>query len=143
MAYCTLDDIKKVAPETDLIQLTDDDNLGIIKTTITDAAIEDADDFIDTYLRGRYTLPLSETPKIIAKLSVDLALYYIYERRFKTKMPEGIIGSYNNAIKLLGQIQQGRISLGVDSGTSTGSGEFQTNKTSDSRVFNSDVMDQY
>lgn len=51
MPYCTLDDLKKDISEKELEQLTDDERLGAINQGRIDAAIADADDLIDGFLR--------------------------------------------------------------------------------------------
>jgi phage gp36-like protein len=143
MAYSTLDDIKAHIPEENLIQLTDDENLGTINQTRIDEAIEYADEIINGYLRGRYTLPLSPVPGLITKLSVDLAIFHLYSRRLELEMPESMMQRYKNAIKLLEQIQRGLITLGVDSDVTPEPGEYKTSKTSNDRIFTEEVWDKY
>ncbi|MEW6115378.1 MAG: DUF1320 domain-containing protein [Nitrospirota bacterium] len=142
MPYCTLDDIKKAIPESNIIQLTDDNGLGAVDQAKVDDAIAYADQIIDGYLRGRYTLPLSSVPGLIGKLSVDLAIFHLYGRKFEMELPEGIMARYKNAIKLLEQIQKGLLSLGIES-SSTEAGHYKTNKTSEDRTFSKDVLDAY
>ena len=43
MAYCTLDDIKKLLPEESVLELTDDEALGSIVQGRVDEAIAQAD----------------------------------------------------------------------------------------------------
>lgn len=111
--YATLDDLKKQLPEDLLINLTDDGGSGIIDTTVTDAALETADVEIDGYLGARYDLPLSPVPAIIAKQAVDIAIYNLYARR--QGPPEHWQKRYDNTIRFLERIADGRISLGRDS----------------------------
>lgn len=111
--YCSLDDIRKNIPDISLIELTDDNGTGQINTGIAEEAIEYADSTIDGYLRGRYTLPLNPVPKIIQKISIDIAIYHIYSRRFELEMPEGMQKRYENAIKLLENIQKGVIAFNM------------------------------
>ncbi|MCL4492330.1 MAG: DUF1320 domain-containing protein [Nitrospirae bacterium] len=142
MPYCTLDDLKKAIPESSIIQLTDDAGLGVVDQAKVDDAIAYADQLIDGYLRGRYTLPLSTVPGLIKTLSVDLAIFHLYGRKSDDEFPDAVMARYKNAIKLLEQIQKGLISLGIETST-TGTGSYKTNKTSDDRTFNKDVLDTY
>lgn len=143
--YCTLDDLISASSEQKLIELTDDDNLGIVGEEHTANAIDYADQFIDGYLRTQYTVPLSPAPKLIVKLSVDLALFYLYGRRFDTEIPEGQVTRYKNAERILTRIQEGKLKLGLTEETTTAAdtGVYRTNKTTDSRVFSDDVLDTF
>lgn len=141
--YCTLFDLLAVVQEADLVQLTDDDGQGVIDEEKAAAAIAAAEDLVDGYLRGRYTLPLDPIPKLVTRIAVDISLFNLYKRRLSLKMPESLEKSFDNSMKVLGQIQSGKVSLGVDTGTSTGPGEFKTNKRSEDRAFTRDVMDKF
>lgn len=144
MPYCTVDDIKKSIPEANIIQLTDDAGTGVIDQTKVNEAIAYADQLIDGYLRGRYSLPLNPVPGLVNKLSVDLAIFHLYSRRFELEMPESMMAKYKNAIKLLEQIQKGLVLLGIESSeTGPGQGYYKTNKTADDREFNKTVLGRF
>jgi phage gp36-like protein len=143
--YCSADDIAAAITQDKLVQLTVDSGDSIdVDIEIVEAAIEEADELIDGFLRGRYTLPL-DTPvvKLIKRLSVGIASYYLYQRRKGLDMPESLENKYKADIKILEHLQSGRITLGVETGTSTGAGEILTNKDSTSRVFTSDFLDTF
>lgn len=142
MPYCALTDITKTVPEKDIIQLTDDNGLGVVDQVKADDAISYADQLIDSYLRGRYPLPLTTVPGLIKNLSADIALFHLYGRRIELNIPESIMAKYKNAIKLLEQIQKGLISLGIESASSS-AGSYKTNKTSADRTFSKDVLDGF
>lgn len=136
MPYCTLDDIKGQIPEANIIQLTDDEGLGVVNQSRVDKAISVADSVIDGYLRGRYTLPLSTVPELIKTIAIDITVYKLYERRLELEMPEAMSNRYKNAIKLLDQIQKGLVKLGIESPeTGPGQGHYKTNKTTEDRIF--------
>ncbi len=120
MTYCTLTDIRGMAPESDLVELTDDSDAGVIDQAKIDAAIGYADELINGYLRGKYDLPMSPVPPLLKNLAADIALYRLYKNRSKLAVPEAIKDGHANAIKLLGAIQAGTIALGVG-GTGTAS----------------------
>ncbi len=144
MAYCTLDDIKKLLPEESLIQLTDDAGSGVVDTDVVDDAIDYADQLIDGYLRGRYTLPLSTVPSFLKKLSIDLVIFYLYGRRPEIGN-DNVAKKYVNTVRLLEQIQAGKISLGSaeSGGDIAGKEEYRTNKTSDDRTFSKSTLDAF
>ncbi|MBV6343462.1 DUF1320 domain-containing protein, partial [Candidatus Magnetobacterium casense] len=69
MPYSTLADIKKLIPEDSVIQLTDDEGLGVTNQTRIDEAIAGADGEIDSYCGSRYTVPFSPVPDIFLMMS--------------------------------------------------------------------------
>lgn len=112
--YCSLDDLKKITPENDLIQLSDDNVPPVsINEVNIDKAISDAGEMIDGYLRGLYSLPLSPVPGLINTFCGHLAIYLLYSRRQRLDMPEGVKERYKNAVSTLGKIQEGTIKLGA------------------------------
>lgn len=144
MGYCTLDDLKDQIPETNIIQLTDDEGLGVVNQSRVDKAITTADSVIDGYLRGRYTLPLSTVPELVKTIAIDITVYKLYERRLELEMPEAMSNRYKNATKLLDQIQKGLVKLGIESpDTGPGQGNYKTNKTAEDRTFNKSVLDKF
>jgi phage gp36-like protein len=144
MPYCTLDDLKDHIPETNIIQLTDDEGLGVVNQARVDKAITTADSVIDGYLRGRYSLPLSTVPELIKTIAIDIAVYKLYERRLELEMPEAMTNRYKNAGKLLEQIQKGLIKLGIESpDTGPGQGHYKTNKTAEDRTFSKSILDKF
>lgn len=150
MAYCTPDDIKKLLPEETVIQLTDDENLkpsaidpdntehAAIIARINEA-IETADAEIDGYCAVKYSVPLSPVPAVVNKLSVELAIYYLYSRR---SVPEKIEKRYDKAVSRLKDIARGLLTLGVDPepAASVTADSAQVNKTTSDRVFTRDSL---
>ena len=109
--YSTIDDLKKAIPEATLLQLTDDDSLGVIDEAKVTEAIAAADGEIDSYCAARYTVPFDPAPAIIGKYSVDIAIYNLYSRIVET-IPDTRNDRYKNAIRALEQIAKGVITLG-------------------------------
>lgn len=144
MPYCTLSDLTAAIPEDRVIQLTDDTGDGIVDETKVGEAIDYADTLIDGHLRGRYTLPLSPVPKLVNKLSVDLAIWHLYARRPEIDVPDSIMERYRNALKLLRQVQNGEIKLGIETpAAGPGAGEYKTNKTASDKMFGKTVLDTF
>jgi len=142
MAYCDLDDLKLHLPDADLIELTDDSGSAIDEDVVA-AAILAADELIDGYTRGRYSLPFSPVPGLIAKLSVRLAIYNLYDRKMSLKIPERLAEGHKEDLALLDRLRRGEVVLDADAAPSAGgaTGDYRTNKTSDDRIFTSDVLD--
>jgi phage gp36-like protein len=98
------------------------------------AAIADADAEIGGYLGKRYPLPLSPVPTIIRKLSVDLTVWNIMSRR-QLGATDAVTKRYDNAIKFLTGVRDGKISLGVADPESTPSTADAPQFTSSPQVF--------
>ncbi len=141
MIYCTINDLKKIVPEQDLIQLTDDQvPAASIVTANVDRSIADAGELIDGYLRSHYSLPLSPMPGLIGTLACDIAVYRLYARRSKLMPPEGVAERYKNALKLLEQIQKGMLSLGAGAATTVETAAVSVSVTAGERIFTKDTM---
>jgi len=110
--YCTLDNLKLAIDEARLLELTDDENLGAINQARIDEAISTAQGEVDGYLQERYDVPLSPVPPLITGACVDVALYHLYSRRMET-LPEIRSKRYDNAVRLLLRIADGKLSLGI------------------------------
>jgi phage gp36-like protein len=144
MSYCTIDDIKRMLPEQDIIMLTNDASTGTVDMDVVADAIAYADQLIDGYLRGRYTLPLSTVPMFLTKLSIDLVIFYLYGRRPEIKN-ENIEKKYTNTLKILEHIQAGKFTLvdNISGEDLPGKGEYKTNKTENDRIFSKDMLSGY
>ena len=141
MAYSTIDDIRALLPEDELLRLTDDEGLGSVNTARVDAAIARADADIDSYCAARYSVPVTPVPQLLKSISVDLAVYDLYSRAV-ISMPEVRGRRQRDARKHLEDIAGGRATLGtseVPSPADTGSGA-ETNKPTDTNVFSRDKL---
>lgn len=142
MPYCTLTDIVKAIPEENLIQLTDDEGRGVMDNSKIEEAINYAEQLIDGYLRGRYSVPLNPVPELIRRLAVDLAVFFLYSRRFELNMPESMLERKRECIRLLEHIQQGKVLLGIEGQKSPGHGYYTTNKKAEDREFPKSLLKQ-
>ncbi len=147
MSYSDLDDQRKDLSEDELIQLTDDARLGVVDESIFEAQREDADAEIDGYLvGGGYTVPVSPVPTLIKSISKAITSYKLHKRKLKLNMPDSLVTDYKNQIRLLADIQAGKISIGAEklnAGSETGSGSYRTNKTVASRRFTDEELDKW
>lgn len=112
MAYCTLADIEKKRIPTDLlIQLTDDEQLGVINETTVNGCIDDATVMFEGYVRGRYPVPLNPVPDLATGIVADLAAYGLFCLRPTLDMPKTIQDRRDTALTLMARIQDGKMPL--------------------------------
>lgn len=140
MSYCTLADIEKRRIATDtLIQLTDDDNLGVINATTVAGVIQDATILVEGYLRGRYALPLNPVPDLAASITADLAAWGCYALKPQFDIPDAIKDRRNTALALLARIQDGKMKLYEDT-TAPASNTPAASFSGPDRIFSRDKM---
>lgn len=114
MHYITPDTLIKAFSKVTLVQLSNDDyQAKEVETATLELAIQTATERIDAALRSRYRLPLAEVPTLLRSHALTLARYWLYSRRPDIKMPETVEKTYQQAIKELEQIANGRLHLGV------------------------------
>lgn len=111
MVYCSLDDLKARVTEQTLIQLTDDDGLGVINPLKIDRAIDRAGQEIDAWCGSRYAVPFAPAPAILVALAAELAIYYLHGRT-QDEISESWRDTYRNAQALLKAIADGKVNLG-------------------------------
>ncbi len=133
MSYCTLEDIYGSMEESDVIGYTDDAGANTVDETRTTQAIDGAGALIDAYLAKRYTVPLAPVPGMIRELAVDIAIYKICSRR--DQAPEGRRKKYEDAIRLLEKIAEGKAMVPGAAQSTGKSSDGACDLTSDPRVF--------
>lgn len=151
MAYSTITDILFDLPKNEVINLTNDEKRQADQINFKNSddecvkrvnkAIEDADQEINGYLRSRYSLPILETPKLLTKISKDIAIYNLFCRRFRIDIPFREV--YLSRVKELVLIQKGDINLDIPESTEDNSGVYLINKTSADRLFSKSELDLY
>lgn len=138
MTYATQQHMVDRYGEREIIQLTDNGptQTGAIVADVLTRALEDADAEIDGYLAGRYTLPLSTTPRVILGIACDIARY----RLFVEAVPEVVERRYKDAVKLLENIAKGVVNLGLDdTGAPAATPDNVVQFPTSTRVFGRDV----
>ena len=98
--------------EPEIRQLTDrlDPPAGAIDDTVLNEALDDADGLVDSYLAGRYALPLASVPKILKRYACDIARAFLW----KDSAGETVHRAYEDAVKFLRAVAAGTASLGLD-----------------------------
>jgi len=110
VSYSTNDELLKDISEEVLIQLTDDIDAREVNWITVGEKRADADALIDSYCANRYALPFNPVPRIIAKLSKEITVYNLYNRRLGA--PEHLQTQHKANIKLLEAISSGGVQLG-------------------------------
>ena len=105
MAYCTQSEILEQMDEDVLIQLTDDDDAGVVDTGVVAQKIADADALIDGYCGAKYTVPFDPVPALVLSFSVTIAIYKLYGRR--KGAPKDIRTRYEDVIEFLKGVAKG------------------------------------
>lgn len=137
--YSALEDLYNAASERTVAQLTDDESGSVVDEEIAKEAIAAADELIDANIRGRYELPLPETPPILKRLSVSIALFHLYSRRPEGDVPETVSMRYKDAMSTLDGIRGGKLTLGTPEGDAAPEGSvYKTNKKPEQKVFPND-----
>lgn len=113
MAYCLYTDMEARLGTLRCAELTNDTS-GATTTdqTVAGALITRADTLIDAKMTGYYATPFSSVPKLIKQISIDIACYYAFMRRFVgMEMPKEWEATYKQALILLDDISNGKITL--------------------------------
>lgn len=97
-------------------------------------AIQDATAEVDSYLQGRFTLPLASVPPILEQIASDVAVYRLLALRPQQEV-EDARRRYEDALKRLQQIRDGRLDLGLPQAQTPASGPAPVLVTSATRLF--------
>lgn len=144
MAYSSNEDLLLEFSESELARLTGDLTGVEINEGRTDYARANADSIIDTYLFGRYKVPL-EAPidGIIRKISNDLTVFNLYEFAYRNSIvPSAVSWRRFNTLKLLKELQLGNIAL-VSAGLTASPPFMHSNKSGSIPLFNKSTMDDF
>ena len=112
----------RYAYETDLyrrmtptlrLQLFDDNRDGVEDPGIADGCLEDAADLVDAKIGARYSVPLTGTiPGAVRRCALNLAWYNAHARVHA--LDESIVAEYEATVKILDEMADGTISIGID-----------------------------
>lgn len=106
--YALATDMENRLDPHHLIELADENRDGSPDTDVLEAAIQDADALIDSYLATRYVTPIQPTPPLLRKLSLDLAVTALFARRRESASPSHAERA-KNALALLAALARGDI----------------------------------
>ncbi len=93
-----------------LIKLTDDEGAGAINTSRAESAIIAAQAIVDAALSRTYSVPFSDPPEIIKRLTEDIAVYRLYQRAGILTDEQRSV--YDNAMAVLDKAVRGEVIIG-------------------------------
>lgn len=102
-------------------------------------ALEDARQTIDSYLGGRYQLPLTQAPEVLERIAGQLARYFLYD----DSATEQIANLYKDSIKFLESVASGRVQLGPTTTGTTAQPSAGAEMVSGGRVFGRDSSREF
>lgn len=99
--------------EAELIELTnrEEESTGKIVAAVVTQAIDDAEATINSYLRGRVNLPLTDVPQPLPKIAADIARYYLHGDH----VTDTVRQIYEDAVQWLKGVSSGRVTIALDS----------------------------
>ena len=100
-------------PETVMLTNLDTPMATVINPVPLNRALTDAAALIDSYLSRRYLLPLTVTPQVLIPYALDIARYRLDRIRDR----EDVRQRYEDAIKWLESVRDGKCFLGTDVAT--------------------------
>lgn len=136
MTYATQQNMIDRFGQQELVELTDEAGTGEIGAAKMAVALKDADTEINSYIAGRYPLPLTQTSDELERLACDIARYKLYDNR----ATELVKSRYDAAISKLKDISAGRASLGIDQASQQVEESGGVKYSAPERVFNADSL---
>jgi len=119
VSYAQAQDIIDRFPHRDLVQLTNEDPAATtLNAAVLGRALEDASAEIDSYLEGRFKLPLADPPAVLERLAIEIAMYRLQALRPLHDLKDAR-QRYEDAIAMLRRVGSGEISLGLSPAGST------------------------
>lgn len=105
MPYTTKQKLIEAYGEDHLVSLTDRaaEPTGVIDDAVLAAGIAKADAEIDSFLAGRYRLPLSQVPDLVNELATTMTRFHLH----RYEPPEYVRKAYDDALKALREIATG------------------------------------
>lgn len=112
MSYATPQEFIEIFGFDEALQLTTLDNPSAtaVDNAVLQTALDDASDEIDGYLQARYSLPITPQPKVLRRLSADIARYRL--DRYMAR--EDARQRYEDALDFLKSVSRGLIQLGLN-----------------------------
>lgn len=141
MGYATAQDVEDALGLREVIALTDRDNVGAVDSTVLARALADADAEIDSYLAGRYTLPLVGAYPVLTRHACNMARYYLSGA--DVTEVEVVRTRYKDAIRYLESIRDGKTRLAADIAGNAAPEPARIAVTGSDRVFTGDSLSDF
>ena len=107
VAYAVLQDLIDRYGASELTALTDRAGTGSPDPTVTGTALDDATMTIDSFLAGRYLLPLQTVPPVVTLWCCNIARFLLW----KDQASDAVTTLYKAAISSLILVQAGKMTL--------------------------------
>lgn len=126
---------------TEIAQISDLSGQGVTDAARITQIVNDVQARVDSYLAGRYILPLTTVPGAIEQIAADMARYLLQDMR----PTEEVRTRYQDGIRWLERVSEGKIQLGLDPASHQvgDAGGAQVGTTGGGRVFSSDSLSDY
>lgn len=108
MAYATQQDMIDTQGQEAVATVSDRDGDGAIDGTAVTRALDAASDEMDSYLCGRYAVPVTATP-VVKKVCIDMAMYLLAGRA--AALTEEMRLRYTDAVAWLKLVAKGDVSI--------------------------------
>lgn len=79
MSYATVTEATNRYGSDYIITSCDRDNDGTLDSTAFQLGLDDATDWMDSFLLGRYDLPLLSVPAVFKRYCIDVAVFFVSE----------------------------------------------------------------
>lgn len=113
MSYAQPGDLVARYSNRDLVQLTNEDPTATaVNSAALQRALDDASAEIDSYIEGRFTLPLADPPAVLSRLACDIAMYRLQVLRPLHDLADAR-KRYDDAIAMLAKVSDGTLTLGL------------------------------
>lgn len=139
MAYCTIQDIADLIGTDLLASLSSKKKGGVIKESYVNQIIDTKSEYIDTFLRGRYELPLTIEDVTLKTVCVDLVRLVLYSGTPGSIKSEDAALIQSSCEKTLDKLQKGNQILNVG-GTSESRPGYMKSRCP-KKTFTDDVFD--
>lgn len=111
MSYIVADDLVAAYGHSLVNKISTPEGSTQSDPAVIQRGIDSAGSIIDAYIGGRYTLPLAVVPPVLVELAIDIAIYKISLATTR-RTPEMRL-RYDDALKMLGEIADAKVSIGL------------------------------
>lgn len=118
--YATIDDINELYGVDLLKRIADHNKDGTPDPEVVEMGLQAADDECNAYIGAYYPVPLDPIPGIVKRCAIDIAVYTIAHGRIQRTDEMRL--RYEDAIKRLKMIAEGKISVGTPTDGGGGGG---------------------
>jgi phage gp36-like protein len=141
MSYATAAQMEEQFGLRELIALTDRDNIGVVDSAVLARAQGDADAEIDSYLAGRYTLPLTGTFPVLVRHACNMARYHLSGA--EVTEVEAVRNRYKDAIRWLESVRDGKTRLAANAIGDPAPESARISVVGSGRTFTADTLGEF